>query len=367
MKKICWGIIGIVCGLAGVVQADLYQVEAIPVTAAAGSAMEAREIAIANGQVEAFWLLLQKMANREDLERVPLIGQEEVLNFVQNVSLADEKATATKYMADMTVRFKPKVVQDFLTEYQVPFLVQEPATALVIPVYQKGEEILLLSPENPVWAAFKNISFDNDLFHWIVPDDMPETAAAVQAAFAGEADWQAVLKTRGTQRVFLWQVIQNGPTVEVVAQGIPEEQNGWDRISFQTMVPGGDIAWATPQLWKRTEGILEKAWRADKTNRLEKPNTFWVSVPIDSLADWERIRQKLVAADFLNGMVVRGFRPRQALVALAFKGAGEQLDEKLGQLGLQVQPMAGSSAWILTERTVQEGPMVEEKAVNDSQ
>ncbi len=350
MKKI-W--MALVCGVwwaTGVAAANLYQVANVPIAAEVGTAMEARDIAIANGQVDAFWVLLRKMVQSDDLTKLPLVGQDEVVNFVQNVSLSDEKTTATKYMASMTVTFKPRAVQDFLTENQVPFLVQAPPTALVVPVYRHGADVWLVEADSPVYTALRNVVSANGLFEWVLPESDPDTAEMIRAAWsAPESDlWRDILSGVGVGRVFLWEVIQAGPTVAVMTRALPAEQDGWDRIAFQTIVPSGDIGAAVPALFARTESLLEKAWRAAKTNNLETPNVFWITVPITSVAEWVNIRQKLSKAGFLDGLEVRGFRPREALAALRFKGTGEQLDEKLRQIGLQVRPVAGSSAWELT-------------------
>ena len=140
---------------AGAARADLYQVSGISVAAELNSANEAREVALANGQVEAFWQLMRKMAVPSELQKIPVLSQDEVVNLVQNVSIADEKTTATKYMATISVRFKAKETQDFLTENQVPFLIQAPPSYVVIPVFKRGSQILLLEEDNPVFAFLK--------------------------------------------------------------------------------------------------------------------------------------------------------------------------------------------------------------------
>ena len=210
MKKI-W--MALVCGVwwaTGVAAANLYQVANVPIAAEVGTAMEARDIAIANGQVDAFWVLLRKMVQSDDLTKLPLVGQDEVVNFVQNVSLSDEKTTATKYMASMTVTFKPRAVQDFLTENQVPFLVQAPPTALVVPVYRHGADVWLVEADSPVYTALRNVVSANGLFEWVLPESDPDTAEMIRAAWsAPESDlWRDILSGVGVGRVFLWEVIQ---------------------------------------------------------------------------------------------------------------------------------------------------------------
>lgn len=351
MKKIGMILMGSLFLATNVLSANLYQIENVPVAAEVDNAIEARDIAIANGQVDAFWRMVRKMVKSDDLIKIPLLGQNEVVNFVQNVSLADEKTTATKYMAMLTVNFKPRAVQDFLAENQVPFLVQAPPSALIIPVYRQGESISLVEADSPVYGALKNIVSKNDLFEWVLPESDPDTANTIKEAWLNTDVnvWADILSGIGVGRVFLWEITQVGPTVAVETKSFPEDQEGWERVSFKTIVPSGNIQSVVPILFEQTELLLEKAWRSVKTNNLETPNMFWITVPIQNISEWVSIRKKLDSMEFLNGFDVRGFRPRQVLVALQFKGTGEQLDERLQVVGLRVKPVPGSSAWELTE------------------
>ncbi len=351
MKKIGIFLMCLVGWTTHVAAADLYQVDNIPISAEVNNAKEARAVAIANGQVDAFWQLVRKMVKNDDLIRIPLLGQNEVVDFVQNVSLVDEKTTATKYMAFMTVTFKPRAIQDFLTENQVPFLVQAPPAALIVPVYRHGDAVWLVEAESPVYSALKGIVSKNGLFEWVLPESDEDTAAIIRDAWMNPDVnvWGDVLAGIGVGRLVLWEVTQAGPMVSVTTKAFPVEQEEWDQISFQTIVPSGNVRTAVPILFERTEALLEKNWRSVKTNNLETPNSFYITVPINSISDWVDIRQKLGKTGFLDGLDVRGFRPRQVFVALQFKGTGEQLNDRLKSIGLQIKPVASSSAWELTE------------------
>lgn len=355
MKKIGIFLMCLVGWTTQVVAADLYQVDNIPIVAEVNNAKEARAVAIANGQVDAFWQLVRKMVQNDDLIRIPLLGQNEVVDFVQNVSLMDEKTTATKYMAVMTVTFKPRAIQDFLTENQVPFLVQAPPAALIVPVYRHGDAVWLVEADSPVYNALKSVVSKNGLFEWVLPESDENTASIIREAWTNPDVnvWGEVLSGIGVGRVVLWEVTQVGPTVSVTTKAFPVDREEWDQVSFQTIVPSGNIRTAVPILFERTEALLEKNWRSVKTNNLETPNSFWITVPIKSVTEWVAIRQKLRTSGFLDGLDVRGFRPRQVLVALQFKGTGEQLDEQLKSIGLQVKPMPNSSAWELTELVIE--------------
>ena len=149
MKKFLTTIIGLIFSLTA--QADLYDIDGIAIEAELTSAKEARSIAINDGQMDAFWQLMQKMVSPEDLSRIPFLEQGTVSQFVQNVSLTNEKTTTTRYIATLGVRFYPDKIQSFLTELQIPFLQRSLPPTLIIPCFQKADEILLLTDNNPVY------------------------------------------------------------------------------------------------------------------------------------------------------------------------------------------------------------------------
>lgn len=340
---------------AGAARADLYQVSGISVAAELNSANEAREVALANGQVEAFWQLMRKMAVPSELQKIPVLSQDEVVNLVQNVSIADEKTTATKYMATISVRFKAKETQDFLTENQVPFLIQAPPSYVVIPVFKRGSQILLLEEDNPVFAFLKQMRRDNPLFETAVPTGDGEEALLVQGLWDSWAEegWEPLLKKYNAERVLFFAVEQAGPTITVRTWTIPTDKEALERREFQVMVPSGDIPGALPRLWRQSLTEIEEAWRHARTNDLTTPSTFWVSVPIETIQEWQSIYKDLLKAGFLNGVEVRAFRPRQVLVALRYKGAGAQLDAALRGIGMRVRPLPGSGAWELVRIPVE--------------
>ncbi len=361
MKKFIFLLYGMML-CAGGAKADLYQVSGIPVAAELSSANEAREVALANGQTEAFWQLMRKMTTPSELQKVPVLSQDEVVNLVQNVSVSNEKTTDTKYMATISVRFKPKETQDFLTQNQVPFLIQAPPPYVVIPVFKKGEKVELLEEDNPVFIFLKQMENNNPLFEVNVPTGDGEDVVLVQELWdvGAEEGWEPLLKKYGAERVFFFALEQLGPSVTVRTWTIPADKEALERQEFQVIVPSGDVAPDLPRMWRKSLAQIETAWRRARTNDLTTPSMFWVSVPIETIQEWQSIYTDLLKSGFLNGVEVRAFRPRQVLAALRYKGAGEQLDAALRSIGMRVRPLPGSGAWELVRVPVEtEGVFVE--------
>ena len=153
MKKI-FQLVFCLLGLLwlNVAHAQLYKVENVPVEAERASAMEAKEAALAEGQVEAFYRLIHRLSSDSSVA-LPEMTEENVLPYVLGVSIESEKTTATKYMGRIAVEFDPAAVKTFLNAQQMTYLRTQAPTLLVIPEYVTEQGVKTLTPENPLYQA----------------------------------------------------------------------------------------------------------------------------------------------------------------------------------------------------------------------
>ena len=96
IRYILFYLVMAVCHLAN---ANIYQVSDIQIMAEQETTAAARDVAILQGQTDAFWKLMQRMVLPENQEKIPYPNQTELNSWVKTFSLSDEKTTPTKYMA----------------------------------------------------------------------------------------------------------------------------------------------------------------------------------------------------------------------------------------------------------------------------
>lgn len=314
--------------------ADLYDVVKVSVSAELTSAREARTAAIQNGEADAFWILMQKMVTAEDLSKIEMPPADEVTNMVQKVSVSNEKTTATKYMADIDVRFHPEKVQQFLKQRQIPFLERSLPPTVVLPIFENNGNRFILEEQNPVYAYLKKQE-TGDL---IIPvGDLEEMAWAGRLTeLQDDRVIQAFLDRYGVKRGVILQVKQRGPYVSVRSDVFPDQSDKVIPKAFEMMVPSGRISDIMPELWDKVKAEQEELWRRENTDGIEMPDVFWVQVPITRLADWVAINRKLKQSDLLKQAEVRGFRPGMVLMTLTYKGRIGQLQAHLHKLGLDL-------------------------------
>ncbi|MBQ7413191.1 MAG: DUF2066 domain-containing protein [Alphaproteobacteria bacterium] len=336
------------------VYADLYDVAKVPVSAELTSAREARAVAIQNGETDAFWLLMRKMVAAEELSRIEVPPADEVMNLVQKVSVSNEKTTATKYMADIDVRFYPDKIQQFLKQRQIPFLSKSLPPTVVLPIFEKNGHRLILEDQNPVYTYLKNQEMDG----FIIPfGDLEEVALAGRLKEQQTDETvQAFLDRYDVKRGLLLRIKQQGPYVSVQSEVFPDQSDRVIPESFEMMVPSGHISDIMPEIWEKVKMEQEERWRRENTDGIEMPDVFWVQVPITHLADWVAIDRKLKQSDLLKRVEVRGFRTGMVLITLTYKGRIGQLQAHLHKLGLDLTTDETSGLSVL--KTLSQGGQI---------
>jgi len=347
MKKICLVLLFLIGGMQ-VASADLYTVSNIPIAAELNSAKEARSAAIQNGQTDAFWALMKKMVDPENLQLVPGPTEEEIVDWVQHVSLANEKNTATKYMATLTVRFHENKIRDFLTAHQIPFLTQELPSAVVVPVWQREGNILSLEDRNLIYTYLRDQYASDTDDKIVIPAGGLEEILWVKEAFDNKNS--SVFKNFSdkyeTETVLVLTLDEEENNIKIGIHYVPAEPALETERELQ--ISAARFPDVFPNMWNQIVTERRERWKRLKTQNFELAMTFWVQVPITQLSDWRTIRQKLEKAKALENLVVRGFRPGEIWITWQYKGTSVELNRQLKPLGLYLDVSDVGGAWVLT-------------------
>ena len=362
MIKFFYIAVFVLMGCVRTVRADIYDVVAIPIVAEEDSAQVARTVAIRNGETEAFQNLMDKMLTPDHKNGLVLPAEADIVDMVQNVSLSNEKYTATKYMADLGVRFHPQKIQVFLAAQHIPYLTEELPVTVVVPVWHECNritvpeenhsvracQIRVLEEDNPVYAYLKNTENPADIR--IPVGDLEEMVRA--AALTDGTDLQAaefLQEKYGAGQVMILTVIpdETGQKYATV-RFIPDDaalSAEMKPIPVSEMIDGrSDIG----ELWHAVLSQRELVWRTVKTEDLNLPDLFWVRVPVRRLADWVAIQKKLNKA--FENIQIYGFRPNVVLLGVPYKGTAGALQRDMNRIGYELTADGTMDVWILGER-----------------
>ena len=170
---------------------NLFEVKNVSVDAEASSALEARGIALKNGQTRAFQVLLKRLTRVEDWPVLPIVNEQEIETFVRRFRLQDEKTSTRRYLASMSVVFEPETVLDLLRNLNIPFSETQARPMLLLPVLEDVDGYRLW--DNHWWAeSWAQMDLSNIPAPMVLPLGDPEDRAMLDVEDVLLSDTQSM-------------------------------------------------------------------------------------------------------------------------------------------------------------------------------
>lgn len=330
--------------------ADLFTIAAVPVDATAASAAEARNAAVARGQREAFRLLIQSLVARDDQRRAPQVNDARLNDLVQGFEIADERTSATRYIARLTVAFRPSAVRQLLRDAGVPYTESPGKPVLIVPVYEAGELRRLFDDPNPwrdAWAAREP---HDGLVPLVLPvGDLDDVGAVnVDQALAGDEAALAKLAARyGAIDILVLEANVAGNRVGI---GQHRYARGADtHVVDSFSLPGSGDADSFKDIVREIAARIEDDWKKRTAVRFDTTGSLAVTVPLSSLADLVAVRQKLGEAAEIESYEIGTMTRTSAQLVLRHFGEPARLATALGARDLELSNSGGF--WTLRRAT----------------
>lgn len=338
-------------GPAAAQTADPYTVRNVSVDVSAENVGIARDRALVEGQRQAYDTLMQRLTASTDWPRLPRLSEAELENAVLDVGIDQEKRSTVRYLATLSVRFKPDAIRRLLRGANIAYAEWRGRPVVVLPVFQSDNGPLLSESPNPWRDAWRSGAAQG-----MVPLSVPSpeqtegTVTAVQAAAASPETLTAVAQRFSTQDVLLaaaTPVRQDGGKVkvDVVLAGIgPIAAPLAGTRSYD-----GDIGETLDMVLRRAvEDIAKSAndtWKNGNMLQFDHQATLPVMVPLSGFDDWLAVRDKLTRSTPVRAYEVAAISKTEAALVLHFVGEQSQLESVFQQNGLVLS--WASDHWIL--------------------
>jgi hypothetical protein len=320
-------------------QDALYTVTGVHVDATAASSGEALNQAIAQGRAKAFQILYRRLTRQADWPRQPPLDAAGLLRLSRGSTVANERRSTTRYVADVTYMFNPTAVQRTLRAAQIAFSQVQAKPILVIP----------MSPgvSHGPWAqALMSPSFHDSQVPFTVL--APEDDASLAALNFDSASWNevsAVAAKNHVSEVALAQAVYAGGkmTVNIRRLGVGEQsaKASMDVPVLQTVGTTYPVAAQTA-----VRGI-EDMWKTRSAIDFSQRGRLTADIRIASLAQWGEIQNSMSGVGNVTSMNVTAMDMGYARVNLTYQGGLEQLREAFAGAGLTLSNHGGQ--WTLAK------------------
>ncbi len=338
---------------AALAQDNVFAVHNIAVDATADDAAAARDAAITQGHNDALQALLRRLVPRSQISAVPPAEDRQVTELVQDFSVSNERTSGVRYLAELTVRFNPESIRQYLRSYDVAFAETQSDPLLVLPVLGTRGNARLWREPNPwrhIWSV-RNMT--SELVPIISPlGDLDDVAAidSEQALEADPAPLEAVAARYGAEDVLVSQMrLQGDPAAggaraDITATRYTAYASRSFRLTYnQQQDESGDAFLARAR--DGVVGEIQDAWKEANLLRYGQENQLMATVPVRSVSDWMEVKRRLDSAP----LVVRSelaLMTRNAIeVQIVFMGDEDQLARTLAKSDLILTPDQYAVGW----------------------
>ena len=342
-------------GTAGATVA-VYTVTGILLDVRARTAARARDLAITQGQRQALIRLLARLTLPEDRVRVTMPNDAAISGLIGGIELADEKSSATRYLATLTVRFRAPAVRHWLRHQNVPFSETRLRPVLVLPVFAAAGLRLLWETPNPWRTAWADYNTRNDLVPFIVPKGDLGDVALVSALDVIQARRPAIDAV--ARRYQAGNILLAVARLDYVAPGRRPRLNvalrqfgawGTDTRELNLEAAAGTTTAAAIADAVRTIATdYENAWKRRTIIHFDERQSLQVSARLAGFQDWLDLKRRLRASALVPRIEILSLTSTRAELRIDFLGNFDQLAVSLAQSDVEIEARDGG--YVIRER-----------------
>jgi hypothetical protein len=317
-----------------------FVVAGVPVDATAQNAVAAREAARLQGQRAAFRRLLERLTPKSAWPRLPMPGDETVVNLVQDFEVANERSSGVRYLANYTFRFNPTGIRKLLHAAGLPITELASKPVVIVPVLKSGTSTRVWDAPNPWRDGWTAAPGNSGLVPWTVPIGYLADVGTMDAAAASDP--------KPDQLQALAQRYGNGDVVVATAMPSVSGDEAALEITVSRYGPDGTpesastrVTGPKPDAALYQAGVqaavreLEEQWKkltfsanGDQENQLE------VSILVASAHDWAVVRDRLTKVPMVRATELELMTHSEVRLRLKIKGDTNLLKVALAQQDL---------------------------------
>jgi len=157
----------------------LFTIKAVKVDVVSRRASEARRIALANAEQQAYAKLLRKITQPSGRDRLPELNSEQIQNMISGIQVVEEQSSSRRYVAALDVRFEPSIMSRFLAQYNVPHVLGTGQGLIVLHAHSDGLTNYLWQPKESTVKARSYVDWLNRIRTYVFPQGALWERAAI--------------------------------------------------------------------------------------------------------------------------------------------------------------------------------------------
>jgi hypothetical protein len=329
---------GLALALPAQAQDTTYTVPGIHVDASGPSSTEALNAALSQGRFKAFQTLYRRLVRQADWTRQPQLDAGGLLKLSRGYTIANERRSTTRYVADVTYMFNPDAVVRLLRVSNIAYSQGAAKRILVIPMSPNVSH-------GPWSQALMSPAFQASQVPFTVSG--AEDDATLASLNFDTATWNDVAAVAAKNRVTEVGLVQalyaNGKMVVNIRRLGVGETPSKSLIEVPVMQT---VSTTYPVAAQATVRGIEDLWKTRSAIDFSQRGRLIADVRITSLQQWGEIQSQLATVSNVTGVTVLAMDLGYARIQLGYQGGADQLREALSGASLALTSRGGGQ-WML--------------------
>ena len=315
---------------------SVFEVAKIKVDASAASTTQARAQALRQGQQQALAIALRRLVKQEEWDLLPDVTGVAFENLVEGFRVSNEKTGPGRYLATLSVQFKPEPLRSFLRDFGVAVTEAQSRPALLLPVL---EDLQGLQAWGEHWwqQGWTNYDIENNPAPLLLPlGDLEDTllANAEDILIGDPTKLQALNARYGTDTVIVAHALadvdgQLGVTAYIFSAMDSD-------VIVKTYRLGGPHEAMGDMAIADITSVLAERWKSIASVASDDRQVLQVRAAYRDLAGWTSMLELVNEADFVRSVTIVELTGDYAYLDMSYVGTIEQLAANLDQRGLSL-------------------------------
>lgn len=342
---------------AGPVETNIFAVQGVEVDVTSTDASAAKNQALMDVQVKAFFQLLQRLGS--DALAADLASKfkpDDIAPYLRSLSIEEETSAPGRYIGTFTVRFLPNKMQKLFEDYGVRVPTSQAEPILVLPVW-RGPEANQLWEDNLWRKAWIDLKGEQGVVPLVVPlGDLEdsETLTVEDALHNDPIKLEAIRRRYDTPSILVAQAQPAEGGIHVYIDG--ETRLG--KVTFNKIYKAedGQAATAAPAAIQKFQSLLYETYierqseiaaakAAEEAAKNTRPQSLAVAVPFSSPREWNAIRSRILSTPNVSGLDLSSLSADGAVIRLVFTRGVPMLQDNMQRAGLNLAQFG--STWVI--------------------
>lgn len=340
---------------AGPIETSIFAVQGVDVDVTSTDAATAKNQALMDVQVKAFFELVARLGTPELVAQLQQkLKPEDIAPFLRSLSIEQETSAPGRYIGRFTVRFLPDKTQKFFEGYGIRVPTQQADPILILPVF-RGPDANKLWEDNPWRRAWIDLKGEQGIVPLIVPlGDLEDTETlSVDDALRGDTvKLETIRKRYGTPSLLIAQAQPaDGGGLHVYIEG--QTTLGVVKVNkiYKAEEAGAGSTEATAvaafqgMVIKTYREVAAKLAAEQAALSANTAQSLDVTVPFTSPREWNAIRSRILSTPNVRGVDLSSLGAEGAVIRIEFTRTVEELQMNMQAAGLNLA--ASGSVWII--------------------